>query len=119
MPEFMLLLYDNPSAAHEASPEEIQQIIQEYGAWAARMGENGCLVSGQKLKDEGGRILRQAGGRVSVVDGPFSETKEVIGGFFQIKAESYAEAVELAKSCPHVKYGVKTEVRQIDALDGK
>lgn len=119
MPEFILFLYDDPSSAPDVSPEEIQQIIKEYGAWAAKMREKGCYVTGQKLKDEGGRVMRSQGGRVSVVDGPFSETKEVIGGFFQIKAASYAEAVDLAKSCPHLKYGVKTEIRQIDALDGK
>ena len=49
-----------------------------------------------------------------MTDGPFAESKEVLGGFFIIAAASYDEAVEIAKTSPHVKYGASTHVRQID-----
>ena len=75
-------------------------------------------MGGEKLKDEGGKIMRQEKNQVKVVDGPYSETKEVIGGYFIVKADSYAQAVELAKSCPHIKYGPKIEVREIDPVGG-
>jgi hypothetical protein len=114
MSQFMLLLYDNPSAFANVTPEQMQQVIQEYNAWAGKLGQEGRLVGGEKLKDEGGKIIKQDGKQVKVTDGPYSETKEVIGGYFIIKADNYAQAVDISKTCPHVKYGPRIDVRQID-----
>ncbi len=47
-------------------------------------------------------------------DGPFAEAKEVIGGIFTIDADSYDEAVEISKDCPHLKYGGWIEVREVE-----
>ncbi len=117
MAEFVLFLYDDPSAFADVTPQDMQAVIKEYGAWAARMRDEGRFVHGQKLMDEGGRHLIPADGDVRVVDGPYSETKEIIGGFFQLKADSYDEAVAIAKTCPHVKYGAKIELRQVHLLE--
>lgn len=116
MSSFMLLLYDDPSAFANVTPEQMQHVIGEYIAWAQKLGQEGKLEGGQKLKDEGGKVLKSAGKQVSVVDGPYSETKEIIGGYYLIKAKSYAEAVEIAKTCPHMKYGAKIDVREIDPM---
>jgi hypothetical protein len=116
MSTYMLLLYDNPAAFANVTPEQMQQVIGEYIAWAQKLGQEGKLEGGQKLKDEGGKVLRGAGKQTSVVDGPYSETKEVIGGYYLIKAKDYQDAVEIAKTCPHVKYGPKVEVREIDPM---
>jgi hypothetical protein len=51
-----------------------------------------------------------------VLDGPFSETKEIIGGYFAIQAEDYDEAVSLAGECPHLDYGGLIELREVDVL---
>lgn len=110
MPKFMLLLFDNPSDYAGFTPDQMQQVVKDYGAWAQEMGKAGKLVSGDKLADEGGKVITQAG----VTDGPFAESKEVLGGYFIVNAESYGEAVELARNSPHVKYGASTHVRQID-----
>jgi hypothetical protein len=116
MSSFLLLLYDNPAAWQNVTPEQMQKVIEEYMAWGQKLGQEGKLESGQKLKDEGGRVVRLQANQFNVVDGPYSETKEVIGGFYMIKAKDYAEAVEIAKSCPHAKYGPKIEVREVDAM---
>jgi hypothetical protein len=50
-----------------------------------------------------------------VIDGPYSETKEIIGGYYVIEAPDYAGAVELLRDCPHLSYG-KIEVRQHDEM---
>ena len=50
-----------------------------------------------------------------MIDGPFPETKEIIGGYFVIEAVDYDEAVELAKSCPHIDFG-RIEIRQVDVM---
>jgi hypothetical protein len=116
MHKYMLLLYDTPNAFAQVSPEDMQKVIQEYSAWAGKLGQEGKLLGGEKLTDEGGRVLRLEGGKPKVTDGPYSETKEVIGGYFVVQAKSYEDAVEIARSCPHARYGPKIEVRQVDQL---
>ena len=83
-------------------------------AWSQKLGAEGKLVGGQKLRDEGGRHLSGYNGDFRVTDGPFAEAKEVIGGFFSITAADYDEAVEISKECPHLKYGGRIELREIE-----
>jgi hypothetical protein len=117
MAKFMLILRENPATFAALSPDEIQAIIQEYSAWAEKLGQAGKLAGGEKLRDEGGRHLSARSGSLVATDGPFAEAKEVVGGFFMIEAADYAEAETLAADCPHVKYGV-VEIRQVDMIDG-
>ena len=116
MPKFMLLLHERAGEGSDLSPEEIQGIIQKYRDWSQQMGEAGRLVGGDKLTDDNGKVLRPGGGGVSVTDGPYAETKEVIGGYFQIEANDYAEAVEISKTCPHLAFGGNIEIRQVDEV---
>ena len=76
----------------------------------------GKLAGGLKLKDEGGRRMTRNGDGVRVVDGPFAEAKEVVGGFFLIEAADYDEAVEISRSCPHLVYGQSIELREVDPI---
>ena len=117
MPQFMLILHETPSDFAELAPAQMQAVIEEYTAWAMRMGEEGRLSGHNKLGDEGGRSLSTKAGKLEVVDGPYAEAKEVIGGYFVLEAESYEHATELAGSCPHVRYG-RIELRQVDVVEG-
>ena len=114
MTEFLLALRDDPSEFTSLSPEEIQSVISEYVAWATSIQERGHLRDGKKLRDEGGKILRKSGEDMSVVDGPFSESKEVLGGFYVIEAPSYEAAAELCSDHPQLKYGGSIELRAIE-----
>ena len=116
MPKFMLLLFDNPSDFADLTPAQMQGVVQEYGAWAEAMGKANKLLGGEKLADEGGKVLRMKGAKIAVTDGPFAESKEVLGGYFLLNADNYAEAVKLAETCPHMKYGASTQIRQIDEM---
>lgn len=118
MPTFMLVLRDRPEDFRELSPQEMQRMIAEYRAWGRRLEEAGRLEGGHKLADEGGRVLRASAGRIAVKDGPFAETKEVVSGYFLIRARDYDEAVELCHDHPHLRYGGPIELRQVDELDG-
>lgn len=118
MSQFMVLVYDNPSVFADLTPQQMQQVIQEYGAWAGKLAKEGCLVGGEKLTHEGGKIIRSAGKQVKGTDGPYSETKEVLGGYIIIKADDYSQAVEISKTCPAVKYGPRIDVRQVDPIKG-
>jgi len=57
--------------------------------------------------------MRTGNGKPIVTDGPFTEAKEVMGGFFVVEAEDYDQAVEVAKTCPHMDFG-SIEVRQTE-----
>ena len=93
---------------------EMQGIIEKYAAWATRLEEEGRYTGGQKLRDHEGRVLRRESDEVRVLDGPYSETKEVLGGAMIIRAESYDEAVRIASDCPHLGYGGTIEIRAIE-----
>ncbi|HEX2268002.1 MAG TPA: YciI family protein [Pyrinomonadaceae bacterium] len=113
MPNYLLFLYSAPDVFDETSPDEMQAIIQKYRDWRQRLQKNGVIVGGKKLQDGAGRIMRRTGGEMSVVDGPYTESKEIIGGVFEIQAENYEQAVETARDCPHLEYGT-IEIREVD-----
>ncbi len=113
MPTYMLFLHENPMDAAEMSPEEMQAIIAKYSAWRDDLAQSGRLVGGEKLRDDGGKVIR-SGESVRVLDGPYSETKEVIGGYFAIEATDYDEAIEISKECPHLAFGGNIELREIE-----
>jgi hypothetical protein len=116
MRSFLFLLYNTDDDFQGISPEEMQGVIEKYEAWGDGLKENGRFISSEKLVDEEGRVLRRANGKTRVIDGPFCETKEVIGGYFAIQAEDYEDAVKIAEDCPHLEYGGMMEIREVDSL---
>ena len=116
MPHYMLVLRDRPEDFCDLAPEEMQRIIEKYRAWSMKMQAANRLVGGNKLADEGGRVLRRVEGRLAIKDGPFVETKEVVSGYFVIRAKSYDEAVELCRDHPHLSFNGPIELREVDLL---
>src|SRR5258708_5133078 len=108
MSQYMLLLYADPSGFHALSPEEMQKALQKYMDWRNQP----FTVDGHRLTEDAGRVIRATGGKPRASDGPYSETKEVLGGYYTIEAANYDEAVKLALTHPHAQYGV-IEVRQL------
>jgi hypothetical protein len=90
-----LFLYRNPPAPdRQPSPEEMQQMFAQWDAWKTKFKKQVVNV-GDGLK-HGGKTLSAAG----VTDGPFTEAKEIIGGFSIIEAASFDEALKVARECP-------------------
>jgi len=114
MAQFLLLLHDAPSDFEGMSAEDLESVIGEYVAWRENLESRNLLLGANKLADEGGKDLSLIDGKLRVVDGPYSEAKEVMGGYFLIEAVDYDEAVEFSAGCPHLKYGRRIELRQID-----
>jgi len=109
MHQYMLLLYNGPMEWDRLSPEDMQKATEKYIAWAQRP-----IVKGsQRLADDPGRVLKSQGGQIHTTDGPYSETKEMISGYYVIEASSYDEAVRLSKDHPHLEFGGTVEVRQL------
>ena len=85
-------------------------------AWGNRLRQAGIITESAKLTDEPGRIVRGRGAEMRVTDGPYSETKEVLGGYFTIVADNYEHAAQRAADCPHLEYGGTIEIREVDAV---
>jgi len=115
MESYLVLLHRSATARRELSPDEIQDIIGKYRAWGQRLRNAGRIQGGNKLEDGTGRVMRGKGAEVRISDRPFTETKDVIGGYYLIQAESYQEAVDLCRDCPHLEYGSGIEIRRIEA----
>ena len=116
MNQYLLMLHEKPADAGPMSPAEITEVIDSYKAWSRQLAEQGLLVGGEKLTDDGGRHLRLQGGRPLASDGPYAEAHDVIGGYFVVKAESDAHAETLAASCPHLAGTQWVEIRRIEVL---
>lgn len=94
----------------DARPEDIQAAIDRFYAWHEDLVAQGRVKRGHRLAVEGKRISRER-----VLDGPFSEAKEVIGGFWIVVANSLDAAAELMGQNPCMAYGLSYEIRPIEA----
>lgn len=95
------------------SPEQMQQVADQWMAWFKRLTEQGKAIAGNPLEPSG-RVVSGKNGRV-VADGPFVESKEAIGGYFLLNVGTLDEAVAIAQACPGLLYGVRVEVRAVAA----
>ena len=116
MPKYMMILHDSTTALAGMAPEEMQRIVQRYQAWSQSIAKAGKLAGGEKLRDEGGKHLTAAGGKLAVRDGMYAEVKEIIGGYYIIDAADYDEAVRLSSDCPHLALGGRIELREVETL---
>jgi hypothetical protein len=115
MPEYILLLHEPPDALAGFSPDEMQQIVIRYKNWRDSLGARGLQPGGKKLRDGAGRVMKGRGTKLRISNGPYSEAREVIGGFFSFHASSLDEAVEVARECPHLEFGT-IEIREVEPV---
>ncbi|MCI0696443.1 YciI family protein [candidate division KSB1 bacterium] len=108
---FVLFLYDD---SPETLPDDMSKVV-EYGNWARAISMSKRMITGEKLKD-GGRLLRNVRGQLEIREVREAGESNVLGGYFLIEAENYEEAIKVAASCPHLKYGGLIELRQIDQI---
>ena len=109
-PQFMLIFRGNDW--HKGlSPEQMQQVSDQWMAWFNGLMARGTALAGNPLKNEG-KLVSGKNGRV-VADGPFAESKEAIGGYFLLQVDSMEEAVAIAQECPGLPHGIKVEVRPV------
>ncbi|MBV8845177.1 MAG: hypothetical protein JO307_20415 [Bryobacterales bacterium] len=108
MSQFLLLLHADPTVFQKLSPEQREKTVEKYMAWTKKP----FAVDSKRLAAEPGRVIRASNGQPKVTDGPYSETKEVLGGFYLIEAASYEDAVKKAMDHPHLENGT-IEVREL------
>jgi hypothetical protein len=108
-----LLLFRNsgPETHAHLSDVEREELLTRWNAWYDTLARSGKAVEGQPLA-LGTRVVSGAGGS-RVVDGPFAEGKEAIGGYVKVLAGNLEEATEIARSHPGLRYGLIIEVRSM------
>jgi len=96
----------------QLSDNEGREFSRECVAYDDKIRKSGHLIAAEALaRPETARIVRRRNRKVSVTDGPFIETKELLGGFLYVEARDFDEAIELASNCPMARMG-SIEVRQ-------
>jgi hypothetical protein len=112
---FLLLIHGDEDAEAALSADERRAIVEEHIAFGQRLREAGTFVLGEALLGSDASAVVRPGRTPLVTDGPFSTTKEIVGGFYLVECESREEAVELAAQIPESP-GAAVEVRQIAEL---
>jgi len=116
MPTYAALIYTPAEDEGQGTPEDWARVMAEYNAFGEEAGAAGVIAGGEALEDtntattvhvEGGK-----GGRVVTTDGPFAETKEVLGGFYLLQCADLDEAIAWAGKIPGAWRG-KVEVRPV------
>jgi hypothetical protein len=111
--QYLLLIHNDEQLWSTLSDEERNSMIQEYGALTAALRDSGTYVGGSQLQPSStAATVRIRDGEQVVTDGPFAETKEQLGGYYLIEADSLDEALEWAAKIPAARTG-SIEVRPL------
>jgi hypothetical protein len=113
MANFMFVYRGGDEDYEKMTPQEIQDLMQKWTDWIGEGLKKGWMLdAGDALTPEG----RVVNSRKVVTDGPFVESKEIVGGYSIVKADSIDQAAELAKGCPNLITGGLVEVRVLAGL---
>jgi len=111
--QYLLLIYANENAVLNAPKETVSQMVGAYQAYTEAMKKAGAWVASNRLRPTGdATTVRNHNGKKSVLNGPFAETKEQLGGFYLIEAPDLDAALSWAARCPGAAHG-SIEVRPI------
>jgi hypothetical protein len=108
--KYALLIYDDPAQWADVSEEQMKSIYGEYMAVSELPNTRG---GSQLQPTDTARSVRVKDGKSIVSDGPFAETKEVLGGFYIVEADSSEEAEQIAARIPSARMGGTVEVRPV------
>jgi hypothetical protein len=115
--KYAFTIYGDESAREAASEEDRTAMSQAYGAVTQEMNEKGVFVAGEGLyPTPTATTVRVRGGDRDVTDGPFTETKEQLGGFYVLDVKDLDEAIEWAAKIPGAQFGA-VEIRPVMVFD--
>ena len=110
MPKFMFVYRGGGGHPQDMSPEQMQQVMQAWMSWIQDGVQAGWMVDGGDALTPEGKVVQPDG---TVTDGPFTESKELVGGYSMVQASDLNEATKLTKGCPIFAAGGFVEVRQL------
>jgi hypothetical protein len=99
---------------HVTSAEQGQKQMEKWTAWFKDLTAKGQLKNPGHPLENTGKVV--SGTKKTITDGPYAESKDVVGGFIVVEAADLAEAVELSKACPILEIGGSVEVRPVQRL---
>ncbi|HEY2682195.1 MAG TPA: YciI family protein [Steroidobacteraceae bacterium] len=108
---YMLLIVEEPGQRTERTREEAEHVFQRMLDYSDALERQGVLVTSNSLRSDATRLKRREG-RVDLIDGPFAETKELVGGFFLLNVKTYDEALACARECPAAEWA-SIEIRGV------
>jgi hypothetical protein len=115
MEKFMYLFRGGENHAHNAADSEVAaKNMQAWMNWMGSLQQKGILAGGEPLQPTGKQI---SGKKKVVIDGPFAEAKEMVGGFLIVNAKDINEAVEISKGCPIFEEDGHLEVRPVQKME--
>ena len=114
MEKFIYLFRNSATPNPNLSPEVMQAHMQKWTSWMTELGKKGIMVGGEPLQTTGKQVN---GTKKVVTDGPFTEAKEIIGGYLIVNAKDINDAVEISKGCPIFEMDGKLEVRPVQKMD--
>lgn len=114
MKDFMMIFVGQNYEQLGLSPEEMQVSMGKWFAWGDKMGKQGILKGGHALTAD---IKRVTGKDRTITDGPFTESKEIVGGYYIVSAKNMEEVVKIAEDFPDYEYGNTVEIREIMVFD--
>lgn len=113
---YMLLIYSDPTAWAKLDQAGADQMMADYFAFTQRIVDSGEFVAGDPLQGiDTATTVRLRDGRVDSTDGPFAETKEVLGGYYLVNVADLDRATALAAEIPDARFG-SVEVRPIQEM---
>ncbi|MGH9558485.1 MAG: YciI family protein [Bryobacteraceae bacterium] len=95
----------------QGSPEQMQQMMRKWMAWLKELEDKGHLKDRGNPLERSGKVVK--GPRKTVTDGPYAETKDVVGGYTLLEARDLSHTVELSKGCPIFELDAMVEVRPV------
>jgi hypothetical protein len=111
--QYMLAVYGDERAAESTPREQMTEIINAYMAYTKALQDAKVLVASNRLRPtSAATAVRTVDGQTKVLDGPFAETKEQLGGYYLIDVRDLDAALDWAKRCPAARYST-VEVRPI------
>jgi hypothetical protein len=111
MPQYMLLIYGDPADAPPADQQEA--VYAEWLNYTNALVASGAMINGAPLEGtDAAKTVRVRGGDVQLTDGPFTETKEILGGYYLVDVPTIDDAVALAAKMPNIESGT-VEVRPV------
>ena len=113
MADYLYLFRGGNETRGKSSPEAMQEHMMKWKIWMDKLAAQGKLMSGLPLQDEGKVI---SGSAKQLLDGPYMEGKEMVGGYLIVSADTLDEAAEMSKECPIFEHEGSVEIRELASM---
>lgn len=113
--QYVLLFRDESQQFPEFSPQQISDLVAKFVTWTSDLDRRGKLANVSRLAPEPPKMIRRRDGALAV-DGPYTESREIINGFVIVNTADEAEALAICETCPMLDIGGSIELRLADAF---